>query len=304
MSLGVRFTRWPRPISLRLLPALRYLNLMRALEFRVLAPWVRDVEGWAVLDVGCGHGLYTADLVRRGATLAGCDLHRPSLAAARETAGGLGLEDQVMFLVADAAELPLTAGHFDLVVCNCVLEHIQDDLGALEAMVRVLRPGGSLFLTVDHADHGLVLGLLEHLPKGLKSRLLQPEIAAAPSVEEGLDDYLDELYAVCRRYVQADLLATLSGLDLAVLYTYPYLLGIGGAHYELFHALRHLNPARGVGRLLYMVSSLLLYPWAVLSERRARSGGHGLAVVAHKTQAAGDLPRAAALPARQKNTPC
>ena len=54
------FSRVPRPITRRLYPLIRYTSLMRALELRLLMPWMRDVKGWRVLDVrpgALGHGL-------------------------------------------------------------------------------------------------------------------------------------------------------------------------------------------------------------------------------------------------------
>jgi SAM-dependent methyltransferase len=253
---------------------------MRALEIRLMAPAVKGVEGWHALDVGCAHGLYSLDLARRGATLVGCDLEHPAVVAARETAQGLGLDGKASFLVADGSALPVPDRQFDLVVCNCVLEHIANDTAALAAMTRSLRPGGLLYLTVDNAEHGLALGFLERLPEGLRSRLLRPQVANAPSVSDGLDARLDKLYAVLRRYRRDDLLETLSGLGLTVLDSRPYLTGVGAAHYEAFHALRGLNPARGMGRLLYMCSSLLLYPLAAWSDNRRGPRGHGLAILA------------------------
>jgi SAM-dependent methyltransferase len=282
VSLGVRFARLPRSLSRRLLPMLRYLNLMRALEFRLLAPWLRQVGGWRVLDVGCGHGLYSLDLARRGAVLVGCDLQRPALTDARQTALGLGLDGRALFLVADGAALPLPEGAFDLVICNCVLEHVADDGAALAAMARSLRRGGVLYLSVDNADHGLALGFLEGLPGGAKGWLLQPDVAAAPSVSAGLEARLDDLYAVLRRYHRDELIDSLSGLGLSILDSRPYLSGIGAAHYEAFHALRILDPSRGLGRLLYMLSSLLLYPLAARADSRQDARGHGLAVLARK----------------------
>jgi SAM-dependent methyltransferase len=277
MSLGVRFARLPRPLTNRLLPALRHFNLMRALELRLMEPWVQHVAGWRVLDVGCGHGLYSLDLARRDAILIGCDLQRLALADARRTARGLGLSGRALFLAADGAALPFPRQHFDLIVCNCVLEHIVDDNAALAAMARALRPGGLLYLSVDNADHGLTLGFLE------RARwLLRPEVAAAPTIAEGLDERLDHLYAVLRRYRRDDLALTLSTLDLTVLDSRPYLTGAGAAHYEAFHVLRSLDPNRGLGRLLYMLSSLILYPLAAWSDNRDKAQGHGLAIVARK----------------------
>jgi len=287
VSLGARFARLPRPLACRLLPVLRYFSLMRALELRLLAPWVRQVAGWYVLDVGCGHGLYSLDLARRGAVLVGCDLDSPALTDARQAAHHLGVDGRALFLAADGMALPLAEGQFDLVVCNCVLEHIADDGAALAGMARALRPGGVLFLTADGVEHGLALGFLERLPSGLKRRLLAPQVVTAPSVTAGLDARLDDLYAIRRRYCRDDLADRLSSLGFTILDSRPYLTGVGAAQFEAFHALRGLEPARGLGRLLYMLSSLLLYPLAAWSDDRRPARGRGLAIVARKEGEAG-----------------
>lgn len=282
MSSGLWFTRLPQQIARRLYPAVRYTSLMRALEQRVMMPWARDVRSWCVLDVGCGHGFYSLDPARRGAALVGCDVDLPSLLSARQLALGLGLEGQTLFMAADGADLPVPEQAFDLVVCNCVLEHIAKDGAALLAMARSLRPGGILYLTVDNAEHGLVLGFLDRLPAAVKDRLLWPEIAAASSVSAGLEARLDDLHTILRRYRSVELAETLTDLGLTILDSRSYLTGVGGAHHECFHALRPLDPSRGIGRLLYMFSSLLLYPVAALMDNRKDAKGHGLAVVARK----------------------
>jgi SAM-dependent methyltransferase len=287
MSLSARFARLPRPLARALLPALGRLNLMRALELRRLAPWVPQVSGWRVLDVGCGHGLYSLDLVRRGAALLGCDLQRPALTDALRIARGLGLQDRALFLAGDGAALPVAGRSFDLIVCNCVLEHIADDGAALAAMSRALCPGGILYLAVDNADHGLALGFLERLSPRLKRWLLRPQVAAVPSVSAGLDAHLKNLYAVHRRYERAELEKRLAGLGLVILDSRPYLTGVGAAHYEAFHAMRGLDPNQDMGRLLYMISSFLLYPFAARSDRQPGRRGHGLALVARKAGRAG-----------------
>lgn len=297
MGLGARFARLPRPLSRRLLPTLRYLNLMRSLELRLLAPFVRHVEGWSILDVGCGHGLYSMDLARRGATLFGCDLQRSALLDARRTTQGLGLDGRTLFLVAEASALPLPTRKFDLVVCNCVLEHVADDKGCLEAMVRSLQPGGMLYLTVDNAEHGLALGFLDRLPAAAKRRLLRPQVAAATTVSSGLDARLDDLYFVLRRYHGDELVKELSAMGMKVIASRRYLSGVGAAQYEAFHALRGLDPNGKAGRLLYVLSSLLLYPLAVWSDDRQAAQGYGLAIVARKgpetdsSVGSGDEPR-------------
>jgi SAM-dependent methyltransferase len=255
---------------------------MRTLELRLMAPFVEHVEGWRVLDVGCGHGLYSLDLARRGATIVGCDVQRPTLADARRTADSLGLEGRTLFLVADGATLPLPDEQFEFVVCNCVLEHIGDDSAALAAMARCLKIGGLLYLSVDNAERGLALGFLERLPEWVKAWLLRPEVAGARSVSTGLDARLDSLYSVLRRYRRDDLIRTLATLSLRVVASQSYQTGVGAAHHEAFHTLRGFDPNRGVGRMLYMLTSLLLYPLAAWSDNRQGVQGHGLAIIARK----------------------
>lgn len=287
MAWGVWFGQLPRLVSDRLYPFLRYTNLMRAVEMRYLRPWATGSEGLNVLDVGCGHGLYSLAFARDGACLLGCDLSSPALQAAQQTADSLGLEGRTSYALADAARLPVRPGAFDLVVCNCVLEHVLDDQQALAGMLRALRPGGLLYLTVDSADHDLVLGFVERLSPKAKARWLRPEIAGAPTVAQGLDGYLAHTYDVQRRYCHGDLETTLAHLGFEVLEWRAYLSHLAAAHYEIFHLLRNVNPQHGWGRLAYMVSSLLLYPFVVLVDDPRRQRGYGLVFVARKASSGG-----------------
>lgn len=285
MSLGLWFSRLPPAVSQRLYPALRYTNLMRAIEMRHLAPWTRQVQNWRVLDVGCGHGVYSLAFARQDAYLVGCDMSRPALHTAHQTAQGMGLDGRAAYMVADGSRLPLSEDTFDLVVCNCVLEHIADDRHALRGMVRALRSGGLFYLTVDNADHDLALGFLERLPPRLRALLLKPEVASAPTVAQGLDDYLADIYAVQRRYRQNELEAVLCELGLEVLDRRTYLSSVGAVHYEAFHLLRGVDPQGGLGRLVHIFTSLIFYPWAVLADSLQRRQGYGLVFVARKRQA-------------------
>jgi SAM-dependent methyltransferase len=61
------------------------------------------------------------------------------------------------FLVrGDVCRLPFADGSFDKAILSEVLEHVQDDLSALNEAHRVLRPGGLAAVTVPHADYPLL----------------------------------------------------------------------------------------------------------------------------------------------------
>lgn len=109
--------------------------------------------GSRVLEAGCGVGAQTVILAASspGASFTSVDVSAGSLAEARRRAGEAGFTN-VTFKQADIFALPFPPGCFDHVFVCFVLEHLTDPSGALRALMRVLRPGGSI--TVIEGDHG------------------------------------------------------------------------------------------------------------------------------------------------------
>ncbi len=106
-----------------------------------------------VLDLACGCGAVTGELVRRsGGLVIALDRSRQALRADDRAMAGAAR------LCADAAALPLADGSLDLVFCQLALMWL--DVGAAVAEIRrVLRPGG--VLVAIEPDYG---GLIEHPP--------------------------------------------------------------------------------------------------------------------------------------------
>ena len=93
-----------------------------------------------ILDAGCGSGRNMVELARHG-TVTGVELSHTSVLLARERGTGEVIEGSVL-------DMPFAADSFDLAASLDVIEHLEDDLGALREMRRTVTPGGSLLVTV------------------------------------------------------------------------------------------------------------------------------------------------------------
>ena len=110
--------------------------------------------GERVLDMGCGAGRHAFEMYRRGADVVAFDHDGDELAgvldlfAAMRDAGEVPAGAQSDIKQGDALSMPFADEEFDRVVAAEVLEHIRDDTVAIAELVRVLRPGGTIAVTV------------------------------------------------------------------------------------------------------------------------------------------------------------
>jgi ubiquinone/menaquinone biosynthesis C-methylase UbiE len=94
-----------------------------------------------VLDIGAGTGVSEAPLRGAGAATAiGVDLSHDMLAWERAS--------RCPAVVGDVMQLPFPNARFDAAIASFVLNHLDDPVGCLIELVRVLRPGGAVLATV------------------------------------------------------------------------------------------------------------------------------------------------------------
>jgi 2-polyprenyl-3-methyl-5-hydroxy-6-metoxy-1,4-benzoquinol methylase len=106
-----------------------------------------DVDGQAVLDAGCGPGLYAEELANRGASVVGIDQSAGMVELARQRLGA-----RAEFRAHDLSR-PLdwlADRSFDAVVIALVIHHVDDRRALLRELFRVLRPGGRVVLSTHH----------------------------------------------------------------------------------------------------------------------------------------------------------
>ena len=110
--------------------------------------------GDRLLDLGCGGGRHAFEAHRRGAHTVAFDRNAgdtkdaAAMLAAMRGAGEAPVGVLGTAVNGDALSLPFADGSFDMVIAAEVLEHVLDDDGAMAELARVLRPGGTLAVTV------------------------------------------------------------------------------------------------------------------------------------------------------------
>ena len=149
-----RMATMPQMRLLRWYVARRALGLMR--------------KGKAV-DLGCGPGHLVLELARQAPDLhvTGIDLSDEMLAQGAANARRAGLDGQVSFRKRDAGQIPFPDSSLDMAISTLSLHHWRDPLAVLDAVARVLRPGGA-FLIFDlrrdvAAPFWLLLWFVTHL---------------------------------------------------------------------------------------------------------------------------------------------
>jgi SAM-dependent methyltransferase len=101
-----------------------------------------------ILDAGCGQGVFSFELAKRHpeAQVLGIDMEPTLVARDNAVARRAGLSN-CRFQVADVTQIEFE-GRFDLVVSVDNLEHVEDDVTAMRALLRALKPGGQLVVHV------------------------------------------------------------------------------------------------------------------------------------------------------------
>ena len=159
--------------------------------------WIDEratLAGKKVLDVGCGGGILSESMARRGAQVTGIDMGEAPLSVARlhQLESELDIDYRQITAEALAAEQP---GQYDVVTCLEMLEHVPDPASVIRACHALVKPGGQVFFsTINRNPKAYALAIvgaeyvLQLLPRGTHDyrKFIRPSELGAWCRETGL----------------------------------------------------------------------------------------------------------------------
>lgn len=151
--------------------------------------------GMTVLDLGCGEGRHAFEALRRGGRVIAVDWGIPEATTTKRWLGAIAEAGQAPegaryeVVRADLLALPVPDASVDRVIAAEVLEHIPDDATAMAEIVRVLRPGGRVAVTVPRYGPERICWALSdayHANEGGHIRIYRREVLRARLSAAGL----------------------------------------------------------------------------------------------------------------------
>lgn len=110
----------------------------------VLLKYVKPEKDWYVVDLGCGGGYVSEELfLRTGCKITGVDFSKEAIHSAKERLA----EKPITFIQGNVCKTNIPNSSADLVICCGIIEHISDKSLIANEVVRVLKPGGIVFIT-------------------------------------------------------------------------------------------------------------------------------------------------------------
>jgi ubiquinone/menaquinone biosynthesis C-methylase UbiE len=135
-------------LGYKFLPTHR-IGLTNYLREEQIYSYVNPQKDDVVLDVGCAAGRQIFEMAGKIKEGRGVDIAESFVKKAREYRKKQGYHN-TGFDVAVIEDLPFEDGHFTKLICGEVIEHVFDKDEALSELIRVVKPGGHIIISVPH----------------------------------------------------------------------------------------------------------------------------------------------------------
>jgi ubiquinone/menaquinone biosynthesis C-methylase UbiE/uncharacterized protein YbaR (Trm112 family) len=112
---------------------------------------IRSYKKKIFVDNACGSGYMALYAARKGATVIACDLNLSGLIKLQLQAKRLGLAEHFFVVCCTAEALPIRSHIADITVSNAILEHLPNEMGAIDGLTRITKQEGIAMITVPLA---------------------------------------------------------------------------------------------------------------------------------------------------------
>ena len=174
----------------------RPLHQINPLRLGWIEQCAGPLDGRRIVDVGCGGGILSEAMARKGAQVLGVDLAERSLKVAQLHAMEAGIDNVQYREVAAEVLADEQPGQFDIVTCMEMVEHVPDPSSIIAACAKLVKPGGWVFLsTLNRNPKSFLFAivgaeyLLRMLPAGTHeyAKFIRPSELATWCRSAGLD---------------------------------------------------------------------------------------------------------------------
>ena len=166
-------------------------------RLKLIGEPLNSIKDGKVLDAGCGGGRNSIALKLAGAkNVVGVDIGIDGLKDASKRVQKLDLSRDIEFLPASIQNLPFQDNEFDVVWCAGVLMIVENESVALDELLRVLKPGGVLYLLV-YASGGMrwpLISLLRPICANIGIEEIETAIKLSNQNAASRRTFLDDLF--------------------------------------------------------------------------------------------------------------
>ncbi len=172
-------------------------KLVDRIEEKMVYKHLDPVKGRLALDAGCGTGLYSIRLARKGAYVIGIDQSEKMLEMALQKS--TSITPVIQYFQGDLHHLPFQNNIFDLLICITALEFCIDPIKAIREFGRVLKPQGQMVLGVLNRESSWMKWVLSQsnsssiyrkanlfIPSELKHLVQKSHLFKSVSLESGI----------------------------------------------------------------------------------------------------------------------
>jgi len=146
-------SKWLQPFIKAYIRLFGLPEVSYQLRAQYFLKYMKQIRFNTALDAGCGLALYSFYLAKKNpsATIDACDCDPRLIGAGKSMLNQLKLSNVSIFQ-ADLTQLS-QIDKYELIICQDVIEHIEEDQRLLASFHRALKDGGILYLTTPHQRH-------------------------------------------------------------------------------------------------------------------------------------------------------